>query len=409
MSGPLSPAAPSRLRKAAKAGAGRFVTACASDTRRQVMMLSDWTRAARQVQWISTCPGIRKGPLLGPGLLRWCAPKPDQGLRQAERSFEQKPANPVSAPDKSGKPDFADILDRNRPQPTAEPCSVADDNISTLPARLPAGKLRLLAKSDPEPATRRKTPVWGSRSTDKTATPKAALQPDWRSALTERAANRLCPPSGSAGAKPNIASAWVQQIQAPAASLPLIQKARAGRDAPETVVPSKRSQKTVQDDPSGTGAKPTSANLDDVQTHPEGHKPLASPLASVNDVPETPATAGFVADPKDKPIQEADKLSAGQDGKAKIDPLTFQTLSPPPHISPVALPPQPDFARASVAPRHEPVRPNPASAAISDEPLSELPAPAPNVPDTPGFGHDDLRQALADLLRDEARRHGIDV
>ncbi len=379
MTNALIPAAPSRLRKAAKAGAGRFVTACVRDTQRQAVMLAQWCRAARQVQWIYRCPGIRKGPLMGPGLLHWCAPKPDREPLVRKKSFKQEPAKPVfSGSETRTKPRFADFPHSDRPQPTAQPCSAAVDGARALPTRLAAGKLRLLAKTDPGPVSKRTPPLRAPQPVQKVATPRSAMQPDWQSALTDRAAIRLCPPTGVAKTKASITSGWAQQIQGPAASLPLLEKAlcHVGETMSE-----------AQGKPSKAKTKKTAKGRESPSASDIQKRALSrNPVPAVDMATDTPPTAAHTEATSSAQSKNLGGVSAPLGDSHATDALEFRTLSPPVHASPVALPPQPDIARATTVTPREPRQPDPDNPAVSDEPLSELPPPAPHKARSPGFG-----------------------
>ncbi len=408
MSGPLAPAAPSRLRRAAGAGAGRCAAVYLRQARDRTRVLADWARAGRQCGWLAGRARLRKGPLLGRGLDRLCGGAQERRDRTSEPKRAHKPPAGV-APGSSRPAKAADLTPRSQPPaPPARTCRAA----TVLPPRATLGQLRLWSGTDPAPrdcsAPARMPPAFDPARAKPVPAPGAV--PDWPDKLAGRAAARFARgrlgqgPGGETGA-PAFAGALARPLAGPVAPHRLLHTAgssgapaltavggAAGRDTAAAMRPPGKTGAAAPDP-----AAPPASRQAAAAPHPAGRSASApGPLSG---------PARMSGRPRPGPVP------SDTTGPARSDPLYSDTIGPPAHAAPATLPPQPDLAPplAEVLPlagRGTLGRPQ---GAVADEPLSELP-PLPAVPaPPPGFDRDELGTALADILRDEARRHGIDV
>ncbi|MEM9552209.1 MAG: hypothetical protein AAGA05_13605 [Pseudomonadota bacterium] len=395
-------AAPKRL-QAAVFPAARKVPAPAPEA---VNLMRDTAKrvldADEQVAWMTACPALADPDPIGRSLLDWECTEPPRKSEVEARPYTQSPARDLQTTKERPDPLWLSPLKTLPPKPEAADCAEA----KAMPTRLSGGQLRLRARKDVED-------LKPSGQTAQRAVPDVQKRPvrmplpeaeayNWErsrgrftNASTETPRISVDPlPAGAAEApKP----AWASVLDGPKAPSALLMAAHSETPKPDRPQRRDLSARPAQDHPIETASdskrKPVPARDSDptgTRNHPIEMAGMSRSAQRASNSPEPPS---WHREPVNNP-----------------DPLNTDTLSRPPHHTPVRLPPQPDldppFAE-NLPPEHR-TRLGRFQDAVADEPLTELPA-RPHPPSPTAFDDDALGEALARVLRDEARRHGIDV
>lgn len=398
----LAPAAPARLREAAKAGAGRLSSLCARQARERSRALVEWSRLSRQCGWIAECKPLRRGPIFGLELERYCA---GGSNRRTERPAKPPPkpcASPVESVADKARPSYAKPR-KVAPTPHVESCEAA----KAMPARAGAGRLRLWAGSD-EPAPPRRKPGGKlrrvpSRAPCRLPSAQGEGQTQWLAALAKRTTlRRSRPPDPST----ILASALARPLSGEEAPLSLLQRAAA---------PGRQQDTTLPADQLPMSRAATLPVRGTMPSHPQGDPALRanadlSPIAAPGRRSADPGKS-LAPFPSAAGAAKSEWRAAEWHDRQRSDPLFGDTIGPPRHRTRVPLPPQPDLAApfAEIIPLESRSALTRAQGAVADEPLAELPPPPAPVALHPRLDRYDLGDALAEVLRAEARRHGIDV
>lgn len=391
MSRPLAPAAPGQLTSGFRPAATGTKLALAGLSRQ--MDKGAWLmRVARQGAWAKARPTLRPDPLwgraLGPataGEEEAPAPAPEPRRKARRRAAPQAPAAQTAK-----TPPAAE--GQRRPQPTA-PKADQVALVRNLPEKAVPQRLTTVAGDLPIPevvakqALPQRTPpaIPMAKAKDRTPpAPPAQSVEKWRASVADRAHTRLAKPSTSEKAT----QPWSTSLDGPTCALPdapdLATAPSADRAKPDQPTPERREAPAnapgaPAQTPDARPEQPRVETAETTPTHPS--KPPANQGAN----PYIPDTA--------RREQESDAL--------------FETLlggGPAASARPPASTPEPDVAQPT------------------------LPLPT-NTPPTPGLAVDravaagareqilsrdevpplDLAKAIGRVLRDEARRHGIDV
>ncbi|PUB12413.1 hypothetical protein [Yoonia sediminilitoris] len=429
MIGPLAPAAPSRLRKAAGAGARRIAAAYLRQAQAQAQVLDDWARPGRHYGWIAGQAKLRTGPVLGTGLDRIStAPK-----AQNDQPAKPKPAR-KKAPSGAQKPSrprkAQDLTPHTLPRAgSATQCDVA----LVKPVRATPGQLRLWSGADVEPPEQLKPArIFTLRKPHPRPLPVPESVPvsKWPETLARRACARLPAAQSRTTGTPAFSNALTHPLAGPTASRDLLHSAITRTKADDRVEHTGAAPAMQQAAPNH--AQPTSkidtSSLEIATGQPRQDAAALAPApiqrnsaaagrAARTGQTQVPALAHPAAHPTATaqptlPANPSSQRAAPSDATAPStsDPMFSDAIGPPAHTPVTELPPQPDFAQpfAEVLPLESQKAASRAQGAIADEPLTELP-PVPNAAPLPRFDRDELGEALAEVLRDEARRHGIDV
>ncbi|MBW4710436.1 hypothetical protein KX928_21815 [Roseobacter sp. YSTF-M11] len=408
MTGPLASAAPSRLRKAAQAGAGRGAAVFLRRLRAQTVVLENWQRAARQHDWLHKDTRLRLGPPMGSGLHHWCsAPLAETAQEAAPRPLGKAPIKPATPVPPRRQPSFL----KPSPSKATAVAPGAGADIKTLPAKVGGGRLRLWSKTEAsfleKPSGSQPSAIALARRPRPGRSPLPDAGIDWKEPLRSKAMQRLSAHGVPQDRPRGLSDVWERPVAGIAAPIALLR---------HLLSPPPRA--TGQNTASRPG---TAAQFSALGTAPIQHPgdPMAHPREKVRRNPQfadTPPNER-VGHPAPQPLQDS---SAQRPAIPQLvdpappdtrDPLHRDTLAPPPHHTPVPLPPQPDLTppvAAIIAPADRAALTR-AQGAVEDEPPEPAPQTTRTMPHPPRFDRADLGDALAKILRDEARRHGIDV
>ncbi len=407
----LASAAPARLRQAAKAGAGRLANTCRRQYREQTRALEEWQCAARQWGWVSSQPALRKGPVFGTTLDRYCGSDTPRtaknpASRAAKSAVRTEPSPPRRTPPGYLKPQKAAVT------PATEFFCALN---KTASAKIGRRRLRRWAGSNipEEPAAPPDNrPQFAksvkSRVTNPVPVPETGNQPEWSANLAMRAATRFTAEMLVTDASPGFQTAFARPLVGQKAPHSLLERSAVARPSGEAVSApgSAANHRKLQKHATPARTSEKLRHRDPVSSDPVGRPRAIEPAPKGKDsgkkrewLPHTLA------------VGTADFAPSAATGRHHPDPLDSDTINPPRHSSPVQLPPQPDLVSpfAEIVPLERRASLVRAQGAVADGALPE-PSPPPDcAPLRPRFDRNDLGEALAEVLRDEARRHGIDV
>ncbi len=404
MTSPLSLAAPERLTSLAFCG-GRAPADQRRHARKATAAVRDFVRASACAAWISEAARVSVAPAFS--CLERASQRPEETDAPPEKASRRRRKAALLA---DGGPGRSGPVYAQPPGATSAPPTYADKRegkpVTPPPSRGRIAPARLRAMAGPEAAERgepraialpRRVPTRGSRPAATPKDPSGTAPADlaaWRSRVSEAAASRRAPhgsaPSGAAGTG-IVMAAWTKGIDGIR-----ISTARLARLASPRAVPAASDRPARQEPPPADRARRPRAR-------PEfaGVPPAAAGRTGKAPPTESPRRDFAFAEPGAVPARD----------RRASDALEHDILSPPPHPAFRGSPPQPDLAHplAEVVPFAE--RPGPAA------PQSVVADGVPGPPrlrgepdgEGPRFDRHELTDALAQILRDEARRYGIDV
>ncbi|MBO9409357.1 hypothetical protein J7399_18110 [Shimia sp. R9_1] len=399
-------AAPQRLRQAALAAAGSVPQLAPQRVQKMQATARRVSASGADLKWLSTCAELSDRKAMERSLTRWETSEPERKPAPKETpSYKQTPAQKLAAKQKRQPPAWHHPPADTRPRPEAHRCETA----KTLPTRLSGGPLRLHAGTDPEdlgkgPITPRSKPS----AQPLTAKPASPLPTAQSYPLAKTTAQKLAPRTHTT--QPKHPRALPVSSNQP--SKTPWQSLLAGPQASHTTLSALTSRELLRSkaEQSDTATPPQRASKDpqSAQAPKPAGKHSQSAFAQSPKLPK-PANAAPLSPPP-RASNSPDPVQLHREPVHGADPLSRETLSRPPHATPVPLPAQPDLDPpfAEILPPSDRAHLTRFQEAVTDEPQTELPdRSTPRA--TAGFDREALTDALALILRDEARRHGIDV
>jgi hypothetical protein len=405
MTSPLALAAPERLISLAFCGA-RAPADQRRHARKATAAVRYLVKASACAAWISKAARLSVAPAFS--CLDRTGQRPEETDAPPEKaSRRRRKAAPLAdkGPGRSG-PVYAQTPGRTSSAPPTYADKREGKPVMPPPSSGRIAPARLRAMAGPEAAERgepraialpRRVPTRGWRPAATPKDPPRTAPADlaaWRSRISEAAASRRAPhgstPSRTAG--PGIVmAAWTKGIDGTRISTARLARLASPRPVPAASDRPARQEPPPADRARRPRARPEFAGVPPAAPGRTGKAPLTESLR------------------RDSAFAESGAVPA-RDRRAS-DALEHDTLSPPTHPAFRGSPPQPDLAHplAEVVPFAE--RPGPAApqSVVADEVPEPPRLRAEPDGEGPRFDRHELTDALAQILRDEARRYGIDV